>query len=296
MFFLNTRALPVGGGVGPLKVLDENNCVYQPTDVAGAVRGHDVLLVTHGFNVNQADGLEKLSDWAKLVDLGSAICVGMLWPGDAHWIHVVDYPVEGNEAIDAGNALSGFLNSYFSGALSLSFASHSLGARMVLQTIAGLSRPTVRRLLLMAGAIDNTCLAGEYTKAAAKVQSISVLASRSDDVLKWAFPTGNFVSGLFSRGGPYIHEALGREGPAEPYPSPDNVHADWQIPDGWNYGHGSYLPPNPLGANPTHYSPLPYFPPPNMPAPPVYAPAALQANEMLWQPAFSAAMQTSRWP
>ncbi|MGB0063078.1 MAG: alpha/beta hydrolase, partial [Terracidiphilus sp.] len=225
---------------------------------------------------------------------GSTVCVGMLWPGDARWIHVVDYPVEGNEAIDAGNALAGFLNSNFAGALSLSLASHSLGARVVLQTIQGLNR-SVRRLFVMAGAIDNTCLAGEYAAAAAKVQSISLLASRSDDVLEWAFPAGNFVSGLFARGAPYVHEALGREGPAEPYPSPDNIHADWQIPDGWSFGHGSYLPPNPLGANPSRYPPLPYFPPPDMPEPPSYAPAALQSDETLWQPAFSAAVQSSRW-
>lgn len=295
MYFLNTRSLPAGGGVGPLMVLDETNAVHPVSDVVSAVRGRDVLMVTHGFNVNQMDGLQELSNWAKLLDLGSAVCVGMLWPGDARWIHVVDYPVEGNEAMSAGNELASFINANFSGALSLSFASHSLGARMVMQTIAGLRR-SARRLLLMAGAIDNTCLSSEYAAAAGKVQSISVLASRSDDVLKWAFPTGNFVSGLFSRGVPYIHEAMGREGPAEPYPSPDNVHADWQIPDGWDYGHGSYLPPNPLGPSPIQYPPLPFFPPPDMPAPPDYAPDPLKSDEALWQPAFSAAVQTSRWP
>ncbi|MDR3752231.1 MAG: alpha/beta hydrolase [Terracidiphilus sp.] len=294
MYFLSTRALPIGGGVGPLKVLDETNAVHPFSDVASAVRGHDVLLVTHGFNVNQMDGLQGLSNWAKLLNLGNAVCVGMLWPGDARWIHVVDYPVEGNEAMSAGNALASFINTNFSGALSLSFASHSLGARVVLQTIAGLSR-SVRGLLLMAGAIDNTALSSEYAAAASKVQSISLLASHSDDVLKWAFPAGNFVSGLFSRGVPYIHEAMGREGPAEPYPSPDNIHADWQIPDGWNFGHGSYLPSSPLGAAPVQYAPLPCFPPPDMPAPPPIAPAALAGNASLWQPGFSAAVQTSRW-
>jgi hypothetical protein len=295
MYFLNTRSLPVGGGVGPLTVLDETNAVHPASDVVAAVRGHDVLMVTHGFNVSQLDGLQKLSNWAKLLNLGSTVCVGMLWPGDARWIHVVDYPVEGNEAISAGNELASFINTNFSGALSLSFASHSLGARTAMQTIAGLSR-SVRRLLLMAGAIDNTCLSSEYAAAAEKVQSISVLASRSDDVLKWAFPSGNFVSGLFSRGVPYVHEAMGREGPAEPYPSPDNIHADWQIPDGWDYGHGSYLPPSPLGANPLQYPALPFFPAPDMPAPPDYAPGALKPDDALWQPAFSAAVQTSRWP
>jgi hypothetical protein len=206
----------------------------------------------------------------------------------------VDYPVEDDEAIAVGNELAVFLNTSFTGALSLSFASHSLGARTVMQTIYGLSRP-VRRLLLMAGAIDNTCFSGEYAAAAAKVQSISVLASRSDDVLKWAFPTDNFVAGLFSRGAPYVHEAMGREGPAAPYPSSNNIHADWQIPDSWVYGHGSYLPPNPLGAAPVQYAPLPYFPPPTMPPPPPFAPTSLAGDATLWQPGFSAAIETSRW-
>ena len=282
--------------MGALTVLDESNAVHPAADVVAAVRGRDVLLVTHGFNVPQMDGLQKLSDWAKLVNLGSAVCVGMLWPGDARWIHVVDYPLEGNEAMDAGDALAAFINNNFSAALSLSFASHSLGARVVMQTIAGLSRSSVRRLLLMAGAIDNTCLGSEYAAAAGKVQSISVLASRSDDVLKWAFPAGNFVSGLFSRGVPYVHEAMGREGPAEPYPPANNLHADWQIPDGWDFGHGSYLPPSPLGSAPTQYGPLPYFPPPDMPPPPAFAPAPLQGSASLWQPGFSAAVETTRWP
>ena len=94
----------------------------------------------------------------------------------------------------------------------------------------------------MAGAIDNTCLSSEYANATKDVGTISILASRSDNVLKWAFPAGNFVSGLFSRGAPYIHEAIGREGPSTDVTPPSNVHADWQIPDGWGFDHSDYLP------------------------------------------------------
>jgi hypothetical protein len=50
----------------------------------------------------------------------------------------------------------------------------------------------------------------------------------------------DFMFICLSRGIPYVHLVLGREGPAAPYPS--NLHADWKIPDGWNYGHGGYLP------------------------------------------------------
>ena len=294
MYFLNSRALPVGGGVGQVSVIDERNVVHSVTEMGSVIRGRDVLLITHGFNVNQLDGLQKLSDWAKLIKIGNGVAIGMLWPGDSRWIHVVDYPVEGNEAIEAGNRLAAFINLNMSSAVSLSFTSHSLGARVVMQTISGLSRP-VRRLLLMAGAIDNTCLSAEYVSAAKNVQSVSVLASRSDEVLQWAFPAGNFVSGLFTRGTPYVHEAMGREGPAEPYPNPDNIHSDWQIPEGWKYGHGSYLPPGPLGTTPPQFLPLPYFPRQDTPAPPPFTPNALAGDATLWQPAFSAAVETSRW-
>src|SRR5215469_3139557 len=215
MFFLNTRSLPAGGGVvgsvDSITILDQTNTVHPLGELIAAIRGHDVLLITHGFNVNQMDGLEKVSNWAGLLNLGTAVPIGILWPGDSRWIHVVDYPVEGNDAIAAGKLLSAFLSANFTSALSLSFASHSLGARVVLQTIAGLdSSRHVRRLLLMAGAIDNTCLSDEYANAGKRPDSTSLLASRSDDVLEWAFPAGNFVSGLFTRGTPYVHEAIGR--------------------------------------------------------------------------------------
>jgi Alpha/beta hydrolase of unknown function (DUF900) len=286
MFFLNTRVLTVGGGVvvgGPeaIKIIDQNNAVYSVPDLTSAIRGRDVLLITHGFNVNQAEGIETLGNWAGLLNVGNAVPVGILWPGDARWIHGVDYPIEGNESIDAGNLVAAFLNKSSTPALSLSFASHSLGARLVLQTIAGLDPSRrVQRLLLMAGAIDNTCLSVEYVNAAGRADSISLLASRSDDVLKWLFPTGNFLGGIFTHGSPYVHEAIGREGPSTDVTPPAKLHADWQIPDSWGYGHDDYLPDNPA---PPPLPPLASFPPPTAATP-------------LSKPAFSAAFETSRWP
>lgn len=280
MFFLNTRSLPVGGGVvlgaDSISILDQANAVHPLSELTAAISGRDVLLVTHGFNVNQADGLQTLSHWGALLGLGNAVPIGMLWPGDSRWIHVVDYPIEGNDAMAAGKLLAAFLNKNFTSALSLSFASHSLGARVVLQIVAGLNRPS-RRLLLMAGAIDNTCLGSEYLKAAGNVGTISLLASRSDNVLKWAFPAGNFVSGIFSQGTPYVHEAIGREGPSTDLAPPSNLHADWQIPDAWGFDHSDYLPG---AAVPAPIPPVTAFPGP--------APAS--------KPAWSAAFETSRWP
>ena len=274
MLILSTRVLPRGGGVSKaVSIWDDSNRPHSLVDVTKEIQGRDVLLVTHGFSVSQSEGEANLSGWNTGLTLGNVAVLGILWPGDSRWIPKVDYVVEGDEAMASGKLLADFINSNFGGALSISFASHSLGARVVLQTMSGLSRKP-RTLFLMAAAIDNTCLIKEYSDAAGKVQSISVAASRSDDVLKWAFPTGNFLGGILSRGIPYVHEALGREGPASPYPS--NLHADWQIPDGWNYGHGDYLPDAPPIAS--VLVPIVAFPGPTPNVKPAWSAALMSAR------------------
>ena len=239
--FLDLRAWSVGGGpASEVRVVDTGpDGITNVNALADWIRGKDVLLATHGFNVNRANGMKSLSRWADRLTLpGSAAFIGVLWPGDA-WVPVVDYPFEGSDAMQSGKLLASFLNQHFAAASSLSFASHSLGARMVLQTISRLDR-RVRRLVLMAGAIDNTCLSDEYAEAAKNVDSISILASRKDWVLEFAFPVGNFLGGIVSQGHPYVHAALGRDGPARA--DLTNLRPGWQIPNKWDYGHGDYLP------------------------------------------------------
>src|SRR6266478_7243741 len=105
-----------------------------------AIQGRDLLLGTHGFNVNRADVIGNLSHWSEWLRLGdNGFFVGVLWPGDARWVPFIDYPIEGNEAIKSGQLLAQYLLANFTGANSLSFASHSLGARVVLETIRNLS-------------------------------------------------------------------------------------------------------------------------------------------------------------
>jgi hypothetical protein len=248
-WFLDLRADSVGGNPArEVTVRQETNRRFGIDALVAEVRGRDVLFGTHGFNVNRQEGIDRLSAWGNLLQLGNnTLFIGVLWPGDSRWAPVVDYPFEGDEAIASGRLLAPFLNKHFADAVSLSFASHSLGARMVLETIRWINRP-VRRLTLMAGAIDADCLNKEYRDAAAKVEKISVLASHSDMVLKLAFPIGNPLAGIITRGHPYWHAALGYDGPDTPYPG--NLRSGWQIPGPWDYDHGDYLggtpPPYPL--------------------------------------------------
>ncbi len=291
--FLDVRLAPVGGGLAASVATMQGTKIddyisLDLTQLVSDIQGRHVLLVAHGFNVNRADGIEHLSNWEILLQLAQpAVFVGVLWPGDSVWAHGLDYPEEPRIADDAGGQLiAPFLDAHFGGAASISFASHSLGARVILQTISKMARP-VRRATLMAGAIDDTCLNGEFQAAVAKIGEISALASREDDVLSLAFPLGNFFAGILDAGHPWWHAALGRTGPASP--PPGNFQAPFLIPDGWNFGHGNYLqviPAPPLPPPPL--VPIPAYVPPQGTLPPASAAPG-------WQQAWSAALVSTRF-
>ena len=242
-YFLNFRSQSVGGPVISPYLLSGDGSPNPPQlavvpwpQASQVVSGKNLLFATHGFNVSYQSGAAALDELARNLNLPASYqFIGMLWPGDAA-IPIIDYPFEGGPAMDSGRRLAEFCNEWCVGAQSLSFVSHSLGARMVLQGITGLTT-RVKLLCMMAGAINRDCLTAEYAIAAAKCDRITVLASHCDDVLKLAFPVGDLIADL-------IHAdhspqtALGYNGP----PTPTAVQAPWQIADRCDYGHGDYLP------------------------------------------------------
>ncbi|HEV2134729.1 MAG TPA: alpha/beta hydrolase [Terracidiphilus sp.] len=260
--FLDLRLQSVGGELSASVATCQGTSITNYTgllmkDLLAAIRGRHVLIATHGFNVNRADGVACLSNWDSILQLPQASAfLGLLWPGDSIWAHGLDYPAEPKVADRAGALLAPFIDANFQNAASVSFVSHSLGARVVLGTIAALKRP-VRRLTLMAGAIDDDCLTTEFASATAKVETISVLASRKDTVLSQLFPIGNFVAGILDAGHPWWHAAIGHLGPQQPWPA--NFRPPFEIPDLWGFNHGDYLcvtrPPAPALAIPTEVPP-----------------------------------------
>lgn len=265
-------------------------------DLIRAIQGRDVLLGTHGFNVNRAAGISNLSHWNEWLRPGAnGFFVGVLWPGDSRWLPVIDYPIEGNEAIRSGQLLAGYLANNFTGANSLSFASHSLGARMVLETIRNLSNSfRLNSVTMMAGAIDDTCLSNEYKDAASRMTKISVLASDCDDVLKWAFPVGNPIAGIVTRQDPYWHGALGRFGPNPP-DQPANLIRTPILPDSWSFGHHSYINCTGSAVGPPAES-GPFFPPSLVVPPPGSPPPPPVPPSLNWQQAWAAGFVSTHFP
>jgi hypothetical protein len=107
---------------------------------------------------------------------------------------LIDYVWEGNEAEKSGTLLGEFVRDNFGFAASLTFASHSLSARVVLQAIQTLAdSDRMRNLILLAAAIEDDTLLHEFNAAAKQADRISVVFSFEDHVLQLAYPAGNLI-------------------------------------------------------------------------------------------------------
>ena len=291
--FLDVRIAPVGGGLAASVAIFQGTGIanyegMRPDDLRASIQGRNVLIATHGFNVDREAGIACLSNWEGLLQLPqSSAFVGLLWPGDSVWAHGLDYPDEPKIADEAGALIAPFIDENFARAASVSFASHSLGARVALAAISRMSLP-VRRLALMAGAIDDNCLTTEFQSAAAKIESISVLASKKDEVLSAAFPLGNFFAGIIAEGHPWWRAAVGHCGPARPWP--ENFRTPFEISGNWKFEHGNYLQ---IDRPAAPSLPIPTDVPPEGSPLPLLNAAGLAVKG--WQEAFSSAFVSTRF-
>jgi pimeloyl-ACP methyl ester carboxylesterase len=244
---MNFRANSVAGGTKEPTFFDckgpwiSSGMTPVPDSAAARRMGQkDVLFATHGFNVSMGEGVCALARLETLFNLpGSCQFVGILWPGDS-WIPVINYPFEGQVAADCGRRLARFCDRSLASASSISFVTHSLGARLALEAAQALGTK-VRSVCLAAAAVNDDCLTHEYAGAFANSNIVSVLASRQDLVLKLAFPIGDPIADLLHADHKPFEAALGYVGP------PAAIGATvppWLIPGNLGYNHGDYLPPS----------------------------------------------------
>ena len=243
-YYLNFRAQPIGGGAAEPRLWEGEGLstswkLVPDEAIPSIVAGMNILFATHGFNVQQSNGAASLGTLGQYLQLPPpALFVAMLWPGDSI-IPIVDYPIEGNVAMQSGDFLAEFCNTSCASAQSFSFASHSLGARFVLQAVAKLNRKA-QSVCLAAAAINQDCLITEYAAAAEKCAHISLLASNHDWVLKVAFAAGDPFAVLLHDDHALFEAALGLDGPA--MPAPAQVSWPWEISATDDYDHFDYLP------------------------------------------------------
>ena len=260
--FLNFRASAVAGPIAGPYLLEGDGTASPPSlavidwaRVPSIIAGKNLLFVAHGFNVNYQQGAWSLGLFGQHLAFDSPnLFIGVLWPGDA-WIPVIDYPFEGNVAIDCGQRLAAFCETWCAQAQSLSFASHSLGARVILEAIGDLRR-TARLACVTAGAVNRDCFDAEYSGDLRNLREICGLSSREDNVLKIAFPIGDPFADLLHDDHTPFRAALGYDGPTSP--APDEVSMPWQIPDAQRYRHSDYLPsagaPSPAPGEPPKWT------------------------------------------
>lgn len=253
--YLTLRSQDVGGAVLPAQAVDCDATVqplgYDPVsadDMRLWVGGQDVVLAIHGFNAPRPHAVGALANLEKALALPpNYVFLGVLWPGD-FWLPGVDYPWEAGHAVLAGQNVAKYINDNFWAANSVSFISHSLGGRVLLEAAKGMNQ-RAKQLCLAAGAVDDDCLAGQYLQAQQNAERISVMSSMQDKILQYAYPAGDFISDVFlgDNDSPF-EQALGRGGPKAPFAPPvfDTAIPDNAGADGKGYDHGDYFPPTDL--------------------------------------------------
>jgi len=289
-WFLDLRAWGRGGPVGTLKVSDGTKFYADANGLLNDIRGRDVFLMAHGYHVDRENGTRSLIQWKSKLEIDAQpVFIGVLWPGDCVLPIFIDYVWEGSEAEKSGTMLGEFVRDNFGFAASLTFGSHSLGARVVLQAIQTLADSNrVRNLILLAAAIEDDTLLHEFNGAAKKVDRVSIVYSLEDHVLQLAYPAGNLIGGLIERGDPNVKAALGRLGPSAPMA---NIVQNPRLPSFWKYGHTDYMPTHPVAESFT----LPVkVPDPNIQALPSGMVPTMAPGDT-WKPCWSSGYAATRW-
>lgn len=208
----------VGGVVRETAWAPEHLSAYEP-----------LCFLTYGFNVKRDEGMASLDAFARLLAAQGFVpgaFVWVSWPGDGFGGPLC-YPAQEPAADDTAHLLAGLIRDRVRPRQPVSFVAHSLGSRLVLQTLDELrgSHVKVGEVVTMAAAVDGDAPSrtDRYRAAVTGAKRFSVLHSQKDWVLHFAFPAGDLVASMFYGGDTCT--ALGFRGPKDgpSLPVPGNV-------------------------------------------------------------------------
>jgi esterase/lipase superfamily enzyme len=183
------------------------------TNLAEQVQGKHVLILVHGFrNSLEKVGasyqrvLQGLIDSSLMGESGYGIVLGFTWPGFETALGF--FP-----AVPSANRSAGFFRQLLElasrNARTVDVQTHSLGARVALQTLAGGTEGFIDNLMLTAAAVDDEVLepGQEFHAALVTCRRCLVYHTERDRTLKIAFRIGD---------APEFDRALGWKGPQHP--------------------------------------------------------------------------------
>jgi hypothetical protein len=216
-------------------------------------RSKRVCFLVPGFNVPSSHAIwcegpaaqeyEALGS-LNLKTAGADIFVVVMWPGDGlfgwSWFNAID------SSKDTAARFSEFLISSAFTASDVSFITHSLGARVVLETVeraAPRARATFSTAVFLAAAVHDDALDdNEYAASSARFGRIVLVSSMHDVVLEAAFGLGGFAERGMWLPLEGLSRALGRYGPKFKADSKFPAKTEWYEITGVEQGHGDYLP------------------------------------------------------
>jgi hypothetical protein len=256
---------------------------WVPWDKVGAhLAGKHVCFVVHGFNVDRNDGYTGLGTFAQELSRDSTgklkswpapngpldmlvadidLFVPLLWAGD--WYLPFNYPFLLPDIRQTAGLFSDFIYSRDTSLKKISFITHSMGARLCLESLQhvmdvgkqnpDLVRPQFGDIILMAAAASDQVLDDpDYADAVAAVGAgarFIIVSSVADMVLELDFPVGNLVENALWKNDWGEDIALGRDGPILVPDSKARDFTDWYplpvgtgVGEAANYDHGDYLP------------------------------------------------------
>jgi len=236
-------------------------------EVTQAWAGKHVCFVVHGFNVDRDRGYTGFGAAAQEMAPGGAlaalagppgplnlftpgvdVAVPVLWAGD--WYLPINYPFLLPDIRLTGKYFAQLIASAATRMARVSFVTHSMGARVVLETVQqtvaamGPRAPVFDTAVFTAAATSDDVLDDPgYALAVEAIRRFVVVSSRADTVLSGAFPAGNLVEQWLWPRDPGADEALGRYGPRLKVGSKALSKTEWYpIPPITGQNHGDYFP------------------------------------------------------
>ena len=185
-------------------------------NLAEQMQGKHVLILIHGFRnplTNVASSYQRvlkglidaklMNDPATEIGEGYDLVLGFTWPG-------FETPLGFFPAVPFANRSAGFFRSLLElaskNAKTVDVQTHSLGARVALQTLAGGTEGFIDNLLLTAPAVDDESIepGQEFNGALINCRRCLVYHSDKDNTLKIGYRLGD------------LDRALGLKGPQHP--------------------------------------------------------------------------------